>query len=75
MNAGAVGQPIALTGRVPCRVKGKVKRGDILVTSDVEGVAQALDPMLFRHGCTFAKALGEWNDESEGIIEVIVGRI
>ena len=75
MNAGALGQPIGLTGRVPCRVKGKVNRGDILVTSDVPGVAQALDPVSFRHGCTFAKALGEWNEESEGIIEVIVGRI
>jgi len=75
MNAGALGQPIGLTGRVPCRVKGKVKRGDILVTSDVPGVAETLDPVSFRHGCTFAKALGEWNEESEGIIEVIVGRI
>ncbi len=74
MNAGIVGQPIGLTGRVPCRVIGKVRRGDILVTSDIPGVAQVLDPVNHRHGCTFAKALGEWNGEGEGMIEVIVGR-
>lgn len=74
MNAGALGQPIGLTGRVPCRVIGKVQRGDILVTSEIPGVAKVLDPVKHRHGCTFAKALGEWNGEGEGIIEVIVGR-
>jgi hypothetical protein len=75
MNAGSLGQPIALTGRVPCRVTGKVRRGDILVTSDVPGVAAVLDPVKHRHGCTFAKALSEWSGEGEGIIEVIVGRM
>jgi hypothetical protein len=35
---------IALKGRVPCKVKGAVKKGDLLVTSEVPGFACAWQP-------------------------------
>jgi len=35
---------IALKGRVPCKVKGPVKKGDLLVTSDFPGHAESKKP-------------------------------
>ena len=43
MNAGVYGLPVALRGRVPCKVIGPVSKGDLLVTSDVEGYAKSLN--------------------------------
>lgn len=47
MNFGITGQPIALVGRVPVRVKGVVKKGDMVYAS-ANGVASAEDngPMV-----------------------------
>jgi hypothetical protein len=36
---GTSGKPIALSGRVPVKVKGPIKKGDILTSSDSPGVA------------------------------------
>jgi len=44
MNKDAEGVAVALRGRVPCKVEGPVKKGDILVTGDQPGVAVAVDP-------------------------------
>ncbi len=61
---------IALKGRVPCKVIGPVKRGELLVTSSKPGYAQA-----FRYGdspnSVIGKALKE-NLEGLGMIEVLV---
>jgi hypothetical protein len=68
----AGGVAIALKGRVPCKVKGLIKRGDILVSSNVPGHAEAR-----RHGhrtnpyAVIGKALQDFNGET-GIIEVMV---
>ena len=43
MNNSANGIPVALRGRVPCKVKGPVKKGSRLITSDTPGVAIASD--------------------------------
>jgi len=32
---------VALQGRVPCKVVGKIRKGDILITSGIAGVAVA----------------------------------
>ena len=40
MNAEAEGHPIALTGRVPCKVSGPVAKGDLLVSSSIKGHAR-----------------------------------
>ena len=74
MNDGLVGGiAVALTGRVPCRVVGMIKKGDLIVTSDILGVAMANnDPKM---GTVIGKALGDYNSTEVGVIEVVVGRI
>ena len=73
MNSAAEGLPVALTGRVPCRVTGKINKGDMVVTSTIPGVATASsDPTL---GSVIGKALGSWDSNEIGTIEVVVGRL
>lgn len=64
------GQYIALAGKVPCKVTGKIKAGDMLTTSTIEGHAQkAEQPVL---GAVVGKALEDCDGE-RGVIEVWVG--
>jgi len=74
MNSGAVGLPVALTGRVPCSVVGTIRKGDRLVASDIKGVATALDATKYLPGCIIGKALADYDSNSTGVIEVAVGR-
>jgi hypothetical protein len=61
---------VALTGRVPCRVTGTVRKGDLMVSAG-NGVARAeADPKV---GTVIGKAL-ENHEGTEGVIEVVVGR-
>ena len=64
---------VALQGRVPCRVVGKIRKGDMLVTSEVHGVATASDNPVM--GSVIGKALENYDSQHVGIIEVVVGRI
>jgi hypothetical protein len=66
--------PLALTGRVPCRVVGTIFKGDRLVASGISGVATALDSTQYQPGCIIGKALENYNSISDGVIEVAVGR-
>lgn len=74
MNSSLVsGLPIALSGRVPCQVVGKIKKGDMLVSSAIPGVATStLEPKL---GSIIGKSLSDYDSEHVGIIEVVVGRM
>jgi len=63
---------VALTGRVPCRVVGKIKKGDILVCSGIPGVAIATDNP--RIGSMIGKALEDYDSDHIGTIEIVVGR-
>ena len=74
MNALSTATPVALTGRVPCRVQGPVQKGTVLTTSSESGVAQALDPTKFVPGCIVGKSLQAIADDSVQTIEVAVGR-
>ena len=74
MNSEATGLPVALTGRVPCRVQGPVRKGQLVVTSDTPGVAQAIDNSKFLPGCVIGKALEAINTNTIETIEVVVGR-
>jgi hypothetical protein len=74
MNSDCNGLPVAFTGRVPCIVKGPVKKGDLLVTADEHGVAQALDDANYKHGCVFGKSLTNLDTNEIATIEVVVGR-
>jgi hypothetical protein len=73
MNAAIAGLPVALQGRVPCRVQGPVKKGDVLVTSTTPGVAQRIG-MNWQPGCVLGKALESINTNNIQTIEVVVGR-
>lgn len=74
MNAVQGNVAVALTGRVPCQVRGPVNKGTVLVTSNVPGVAEALNDSMYRPGCILGKSLGQINDSSIQTIEVVVGR-
>ena len=69
MNSGGEGQYVALTGRVPCKVTGKVEKGDLIVSSNVEGHGMADNNA--GPGRIIGKAVGS-NEEGESVIEVLV---
>jgi len=73
MNSDADGVAVALQGRVPCKVLGPVRKGDLLVSSQHDGVAQRMNDGLYKPGCVLGKALEDFNGE-EGVIEVVVGK-
>jgi hypothetical protein len=76
MNSGLVGEyviPVAYIGRVPCRVVGKISRGDLLVNSKIPGVAKSADTVVV--GQLIGKALEDYNSETEGLIEILIGRL
>lgn len=61
---------VALTGRVPTKVRGPIKKGDLIVSAG-EGYARA--ETLPQVGTVIGKALEDFNGES-GVIEVVVGK-
>jgi hypothetical protein len=63
---------LALQGRVPCRVVGPVKKGDMLVSAG-RGYAKASadSPKI---GTVIGKALADF-DGLEGVVEAVVGRL
>lgn len=73
MNSHCTGQyvvSIALQGRVPCKVRGKIRKGDMLVSGG-NGYARPTDnPKI---GTIIGKSLEDF-EGSDGIIEVLVGR-
>jgi hypothetical protein len=74
MNAECAGEHpvvVAMTGRVPCRVKGIIAVGDMLVAADGGYARAELYPQL---GSVIGKALESHNGDY-GIIEVVVGKI
>ena len=60
---------IALKGRVPCKVEGYIKKGDLIVTSSTPGYGCAANSVSA--GAVIGKALGS-QSEGFGIIEVLV---
>jgi len=75
MNSKENGVPVALQGRVPCRVLGPVSKGDRVVSSHIAGVAQALDLAQYQPGCIIGKALQAIDSAEIATIEVVVGRV
>ena len=64
---------LALTGRVPCKVIGTVRKGDILVTSAVPGYAIVNNNPAV--GTVIGKAVANKDDDGKGVVEVVVGRV
>jgi hypothetical protein len=76
MNSAQTGEhvlPVALTGRVPCRVQGPVRKGDVLVASSTPGVAQRIG-MNWQPGCVLGKSMQGIDNSEIQTIEVAVGR-
>jgi hypothetical protein len=74
MNTGLRGEnvvPIALQGRTPCKVRGKILKGDMLVSA---GSGYARPENTPQTGTVIGKALVDF-DGIEGVIEVVVGRM
>lgn len=74
MNAGLQGKfvvPLALQGRVPCKVRGEIRKGDMLTSSGSGFARKTTSPQL---GTIIGKALEDFSG-IEGIIEVAVGRL
>jgi hypothetical protein len=73
MNSNAEGVVVALQGRVPVKVYGPVRKGDLMVASKYkEGFAEA-GPFI--GGAVIGKALENKDTDGEGVIEVVVGRV
>jgi hypothetical protein len=74
MNAGLEGDTVvtvALTGRVPVKVVGPVRKGDMMVSAGNGRARAEADPKL---GTVIGKSLEDF-DGTEGVIEVVVGRL
>ena len=74
MNNTIEGVAIALKGRVPCKVEGIVRKGDILVTGPVPGTATSLkaDSAHPSPHCVVGKSLEDSDDAGVKTIEVAV---
>ena len=76
MNSNSDGISVALIGRVPCKVVGTVRKGDMLISSDEPGHAQAYkDIHNPPTGSVIGKAIENKDDDGTGVIEVLVGRL
>jgi len=64
---------VALQGRVPCKVLGKVQKGDLLVTSAIPGYAVVNNNPTY--GTVIGKALESKDTDGKEIIEIVVGRV
>jgi len=62
---------VALQGRVPTKVTGKVSKGDLMVSAGNGRARAEQDPKL---GAVIGKALEDFDGDT-GVIEVVVGRI
>jgi hypothetical protein len=61
---------VALTGRVPCKVMGTIRKGDLMVTSAMPGVAMSADERV--PGTIIGKAIQDYTDGGVGVIEILV---
>jgi len=74
MNSDLQGKhvvPVALQGRVYCKVRGPVKKGDMLVSAG-DGFARAENSPKI--GSVIGKSIENFDGE-HGLIEVVVGRV
>jgi len=63
--------PIAMSGRVPCFVKGKIIKGDLLVSGSGGYAIAESQPKV---GTVIAKAMEDYDSSEIGLIEVMVWR-
>jgi len=74
MNSDANGLPVALQGRVPVKVVGKIKKGDRLISSDEPGMAWAyLDSDSYDVRAVIGRSLQDKEDGGLGFVEAVIG--
>jgi hypothetical protein len=74
MNSGQTGDhvvPVALQGRVPVKVTGLVRKGDMMVATSNGRARAEVNPAV---GSVIGKALADF-DGQDGVIEVVIGRV
>jgi hypothetical protein len=67
--------PMGVIGVIPTKVcleGGKIKRGDLLVTSSKSGTAMKANPQKVKIGQVIGKALQDYNQNETGKIQVLV---
>ena len=67
--------PMGVIGVIPTKVcleGGVIKRGDLIVTSSIPGVAMKADPDKVKIGQVIGKALQDYNENNIGKINVLV---
>lgn len=64
---------ISISGKIDLQVKGPIGKGDCIVTSDLPGIGQKLDPKKWVPGCIIGKALSPIDDDSIQLITIIAG--
>jgi hypothetical protein len=62
---------LALQGRAPCKVRGKIEKGDMLISGGDGYARKTTNPQI---GTIIGKALADFDGVS-GVIEVAVGRV
>ena len=74
MNKDANGVAVALRGKVPCKVEGAVKKGDVLVSNAKRGTATALAPESANPPawCIVGKSLENSTDTGIKVINIVV---
>lgn len=73
MNSQCPGYAVALAlqGRVPVKVRGKIRKGDMMISGGNGYARPSNSPML---GSVIGKALENF-DGTEGVIEIAIGRL
>ena len=74
MKEDPLGCAIALAGRVPVKVVGKVKKFDKIVLSEKNGIAKAIDPKdgTYKNFKILGRALEASNIEGVKLVECVV---
>ena len=73
MNSKADGLPVALQGKVKCKVAGFIRKGDMLAThNSFPGVAKKISEPTC--GAILGKALEDYDSTEIGTINIVVGR-
>lgn len=72
MNNTSPGQPVALRGKVPVKIIGKVAKGDLLITSAVPGFAMSVGGDKSHGAAIFAKSLDNKPDYDSGTIMAVI---
>jgi len=73
MNSEAEGLPVALQGRVPVKVIGKISKGERLIASDEPGLAWALGSDDYDPRAIIGRSLEDKEDGGIGVVEAVIG--